>query len=301
MSKVKPCVACARPMSVAFLECPFCGAEQPKLATSARGEKAQRCPTCTRLYSTTFDTCPFCADEPRGEGAVPYRGSAREAKPAEPMRFDVPEADDFRGKGLAAGLALLLVLGGGRGLMVASGSERLGGQESSGLFFPCLVAGLVLGLGAGFVLSRAIDAFGEPGGFKVVVFLAAFATAPCALTVYALLDAVNGIGAAGRERDVVCEVLYKDRHSRRGTDLGWRLGYACEIDDFGTLIGTYTSHAEPPGLPKGHVTFRASPGLLGLWIRRGEPVGPMPPTPHTKLPFPVHVPVGAGHSGPARP
>ena len=239
MSKVKPCVACARPMSMAFLECPFCGAEQPKLAASARGEKAQRCPTCTRLYSTTFDTCPFCADEPRGEGAVPYRGSAREAKPVEPMRFDVPEADDFRGKGLAAGLALLLVLGGGRGLMVASGSERLGGQESSGLFFPCLVAGLVLGLGAGFVLSRAIDAFGEPGGFKVVVFLAAFATAPCALTVYALVDAVNGIGAAGREREVC--LLYT---SRVGGGYRGRVGVARRAKKGGTGPSRASAGAE---------------------------------------------------------
>ena len=75
---------------------------------------------------------------------------------------------------------------------------------------------------------------------------------------------------------------------------------ACEKYQLGRqTLKNILSHSEPPGLPKGQVTFRASPGLLGLWIRRGEPQGPMPPKPPAKLPFPVHLPIGSGHSGPA--
>lgn len=270
MAAVRNCRSCGRPMAVTFELCPFCKEPQPALQTSERREA--RCSKCTRPYSSKLAECPFCADTSKS----PYReGPPVASRNTFEPRHDAPLVDDFRGTGILIGTGLMLLLGAARGVMIVLGNERLGGEESSGLLVPCLGAGLVLAGVVGVFVSRALGAFDEGKGAVTAAFVGCIALAPSALTVFALLDALNGIGTDGSAKDVVCEVESKGQKSRRGTNLGWSMFYVCDVDGE-RLMGHYTSHDEPEGTAHGKVTFLAGRGVLGRWVRKGEPkaIGP---------------------------
>jgi hypothetical protein len=288
----KACVACGKLIAEAFTVCAFCKAAQP--ASLPPASKETRCTTCKRPYAARLASCPHCERDkssPSQPSLTPRSGgggsSSSPSVASSAGLVAAPDPPENRMVGSAMLLGGPLVLGAIWGGAQAFHGNRLGGQESGGLFWTCVAFGFLSALALGLLFLRrshgtlrdAFEESGVPRFFAVTAIATALALVPAALTVYGLVIWWNGLAIGGREQEVVCkgdEPLHK---TTRGADMGWSFGYRCELQGGEVLIGSLHSLPVRPDLgPDGDVRFRAARGRAGIWVRRSDPV-PRPPTP----------------------
>lgn len=269
MAEVKSCIACNRPMAVKFDACPFCQAVQPQRSIDHAREI--KCEKCARRYSTKLAACPFCAKE----------GSAKEI-PAKEIETPPPRREDVRADAEAketgvwlklGALAAIVVLTAFWSLASSIGGDRLG-DESSGLFGPCLFAGVVLAVGTAFLFHRWTDGQALP----ITGIVAAAMIIPWTGTSYGMAKWLNAAGIDEREQPIDCILTSKHHErSRRGADLGWVYRYRCTVEGGQELNGSYHDYGIAPrvGVETGEpIRMTAARGRLGIWLRRSDPITP---------------------------
>jgi hypothetical protein len=153
------------------------------------------------------------------------------------------------------------------------GGERLG-EEDSGLFGPCLFAGVVLAAGTGFLFHRWSDGQALP----LSGIVAAAMIIPWASTAYGMAKWWNGFAVEDEEQPIDCILTDKRRdHPKRGAQ-SWAYRYRCNVEGGLELHGGAHDYAEIPVAAESGETVRitAVRGRLGIWLRRSEPTTPPP-------------------------
>ena len=170
---------------------------------------------------------------------------------------------------LAAGVVMMAIWA----FASSVGGDRLG-EESSGLFGPCLFAGVVLAAGTGFVFHRWTDGRALP----ITGIVAAAMIIPWAGASYGLAKWINGIGIDDRDQPIECTLTSKQRqHSRRAGDIGWVYRYRCTVEGGLELNGTYHELTTAPSIASevgDPIRMNAARGLLGVWLRTSDPITP---------------------------
>lgn len=170
-------------------------------------------------------------------------------------------------------LAALVVLMAIWAFASSVGGDRLG-EESSGLFGPCLLAGVVLGAGTGFLFHRWADGQALP----IAGVVAAAMIIPWAGASYGMAKWINGLGIEDREQPIDCVLTSKRReHTRRGGDLGWIYRYRCTVEGGIELNGIYREYVTLPSIAAetgDMIRMDAARGRFGIWLRRSDPITP---------------------------
>jgi hypothetical protein len=276
VADVKSCIACKRPMAVTMNACPFCQAVQPEQSTDAPREI--KCEKCSRKYSTKLVACPFCAkDEAKPQPGVPFRGPGPgDVLPAPPPLVGEDARAEAEAKATGAwlklaALALLLVLTTLWSFASSVGGDRLG-DEDTGLFGPCLLAGVVLAAGTGFLFHR----WSDRGALPIAGVVAAAMIIPWAGTAYGMAKWLNAFAIDDREQPIDCVLESKtQQHTKRGAN-SWVYRYRCSVEGGVELHGTaYDFASIPIAADTGdRVRMTAARGRLGIWLRLSDPVTP---------------------------
>jgi len=239
-----------------------------------------KCPKCSRPYSAKLASCPFCAqDEMKPQPGSPFRP---EPPMTSPGGAPLPSAVDARADAEAAergvwmktgALAAVVFLTALWSFMSEVGGTRLG-DESTGLFGPCLFAGVVLAAGTGFLFHRWSDGQAIPlTGIVTAVMILPWAGAS-----YGMAKWFNAAGIDDREQPIDCILTSKGlKHSRRGGDLGWEYTYKCTVEGDVEIHGRAHDYAATPAVnaePGQPIRMTVARGRFGIWLRRSDPITP---------------------------
>jgi hypothetical protein len=171
-------------------------------------------------------------------------------------------------------LAAIVVLGALWSFASSVGGDRLG-NEDSGLFGPCLFAGVVLAAGTGWLFHRWSDGRAVP----IAGIVAAAMIIPWASTAYGMAKWFNAFAVEDREQPIDCALVSKKQlHGKRGGSY-WEYRYRCNVEGGVELHGEYTDFSSLPLAAETGESIRvtAARGRLGIWLRRSDPITPPRP------------------------
>ena len=275
----KNCVACHKLIAESFAKCTYCGAAQP--AVSAPPPKETRCSTCKRAYSAKLASCPYCA---RGM-SLPPTVAVPSGRPGAPPAASLPpglrdDADDSPILGSVVLFGAPLLVGAVCGAWQWASTSRLAESGGIGLNGPSVGVALLLAPLLAFAFVRRChggsinDALADIGMRKLagqIAGAAAVAVVPVALTLSGILGWYNAMGANEREQDLHCTVTSAFHRTKASQDHSWHIEFACTGASVTRVAGSFDL---PTGTFDNGSTFRikASPGQLGWWLRRGDPI-----------------------------
>jgi hypothetical protein len=230
------------------------------------------------VYSAKLDACPFCAqDEAKPRAGDPFRGPRPGAIVAEPPASpeeDARAAAEAKARGVwvrLTALAMLVVFTAAWAFASSVGGDRLGDEET-GLFGPCLFAGVVLAVGTGYLFHR----WSEGQALPIAGIVAAAMIAPCAGASYGMAKWFNGFAIEDREQSIDCVLTTKtQQHGKRGGSM-WVYRYRCSVEGGLELHGTAYDFASVPIASDTGEAIRmdVARGRLGIWLRRSDPITP---------------------------
>jgi hypothetical protein len=252
-------------MAVAFDACPFCQAVQP--AQNADGPRELKCGKCARVYSSKLESCPFC----ELKDVLPQTNVARSRSTS---RDDARSDDEGQTLGVwvkIGALGFVLVLTALWSFVASIGGDRLGDGDS-GLFGPCLLAGVVLAAGTGFLFHRWSDGQALP----LTGIVAAAFIIPWAGTTYGMAKWFNGFSLEDREQAVDCVLTSKKQEHAKHGGSHWLYRYRCNVEGGVELHGEQTDFSDVPIAAETGETIRmdAARGRLGIWLRRSKATTP---------------------------
>lgn len=153
------------------------------------------------------------------------------------------------------------------------GGDRLG-EEDSGLFGPCLFAGVVLAAGTGFLFHR----WSQGQAIPLTGIVSAAMILPWAATSWGMAKWWNGFAIEEQEQPIDCTLTDKHRdRSKHGAE-SWEYRYQCNVEGGLELHGRMHDYGEVPmTAEKGEpVRVTAVRGRFGIWLRRSGLSSPPP-------------------------
>jgi hypothetical protein len=171
-------------------------------------------------------------------------------------------------------IAAIVVLTGLWSFASNVGGERLG-EEDSGLFGPCLLAGVVLAAGTGFLFHR----WSHGQALPLSGIVAAAMILPWASTAYGMAKWWNGFAVEDEEQPIDCILTGKRRDQTKQGAQGWAYRYRCNVEGGLNLDGSAHDYgAIPVAAESGEpVRITAVRGRLGIWLRRSDLTTPPRP------------------------